>query len=71
MPPAPPHAKTVVFPSLLIVDEIGYRPITRTGAMFFFQLMSRRDEHAVTVLTSSKGFEEGARSSAMTSWPQP
>ena len=50
--------KTLVFPSLLIVDEIGYLPISRTGAMLFFQLMSRRYEHASTVLTSNKGFEE-------------
>ena len=28
--------KTLVFPSLLVVDEIGYLPITRTGAMLFF-----------------------------------
>jgi DNA replication protein DnaC len=41
-----------------VVDEIGYLPISRTGAMLFFQLMSRRYEHAATVLTSNKGFEE-------------
>ena len=50
--------KTLVFPSLLVVDEIGYLPITRTGAMLFFQLMSRRYERASTVLTSNKSFEE-------------
>jgi DNA replication protein DnaC len=50
--------KTLVFPSLLVVDEIGYLPISRTGAMLFFQLMSRRDERASTVLTSNKSFEE-------------
>lgn len=50
--------KTLVFPSLLIVDEIGYLPISRTGAMLFFQLMSRRYETASTVLTSNKGFDE-------------
>lgn len=50
--------KTLSFPSLLIVDEIGYLPISRTGAMLFFHLMSRRYEHASTVLTSNKGFEE-------------
>lgn len=50
--------KTLGFPSLLVVDEIGYLPITKTGAMLFFQLMSRRYEHASTVLTSNKGFEE-------------
>jgi len=50
--------KTLTHPSLMIVDEIGYVPITRLGAMYFFQLMSRRYEHASTVLTSNKGFEQ-------------
>lgn len=50
--------KTLVFPSLLVVDEIGYLPISHPGAMLFFQLMSRRYEHAATVLTSNKGFED-------------
>jgi DNA replication protein DnaC len=50
--------KTLVFPSVLVVDEIGYLPISRTGAMLFFQLMSRRYERASTVLTSNKGFDE-------------
>jgi DNA replication protein DnaC len=30
----------------------------RTGAMRFFQLLSRRYEHVSTVLTSSKSFDE-------------
>jgi DNA replication protein DnaC len=50
--------KTLIFPALLVVDEIGYLPISRTGAMLFFQLMSRRYETASTILTSNKGFEE-------------
>ncbi len=50
--------KTLTHPSLMVVDEIGYVPITRLGAMYFFQLMSRRYEHAATVLTSNKGFEQ-------------
>lgn len=45
-------------PSLLVVDEIGYLPITHQGAMLFFQLMNRRYERAATILTSNKGFEE-------------
>jgi DNA replication protein DnaC len=45
-------------PSLLVVDEIGYLPINHTGAVLFFQLMNRRYEHASTVFTSNKGFEE-------------
>ena len=50
--------KTLVFPSLLVVDEIGYLPISRTGAMLFFQLMSRRYETGATILTSNKSFNE-------------
>jgi DNA replication protein DnaC len=50
--------RTLVFPSLMVVDEIGYLPISRTGVQLFSQLMSRRYEHASTVLTSNKSFEE-------------
>ena len=50
--------RTLVFPSLMVIDEIGYLPITRTGAMLFFQLLSRRYESASTILTSNKGFED-------------
>ena len=50
--------KMLTHPALLVVDEIGYLPVSRTGAMLFFQLMSRRYEHASTVLTSNKSFEE-------------
>lgn len=46
------------YPSLLVVDEIGYLPISRSGAVLFFQLVSRRYERASTVLTSNKSFEE-------------
>ena len=45
-------------PSLLVVDEIGYLPVSHTGAMLFFQLVNRRYERASTVLTSNKSFEE-------------
>lgn len=45
-------------PALLVVDEIGYLPISHTGAVLFFQLINRRYERASTVLTSNKGFEE-------------
>ncbi len=49
--------KVLTHPAVL-VDKIGYLPISRTGAMLFFQLMTRRYERASTVLTSNKGFEE-------------
>ena len=50
--------KILSHPSLLVIDEIGYLPISPTGAMLFFQLINRRYEHASTVLTSNKGFED-------------
>jgi DNA replication protein DnaC len=50
--------KTLTHPALLVIDEIGYLPVSRTGAMLFFQLMSRRYERASSVLTSNKSFEE-------------
>jgi len=50
--------KTLTHPSLLVVDEIGYLPVSPTGAMLFFQLINRRYERASTVLTSNKGFED-------------
>ncbi len=53
--------KTLSHPALLIVDEIGYLPVTQSGATLFFQLVNRRYEHASTVLTSNKGFEEWGR----------
>lgn len=45
-------------PALLIVDEIGYLPVSQEGAVLFFQLINARYEHASTVLTSNKGFED-------------
>jgi DNA replication protein DnaC len=50
--------KTLTHPAVLVVDEIGYLPVNRTGAMLFFQLMARRYETASTVLTSNKPFDE-------------
>lgn len=50
--------KVLTYPALLIVDEIGYLPISRSGATLFFQLVNRRYEVASTVLTSNKSFDE-------------
>ena len=50
--------KILTYPSLLVIDEIGYLPVSQTGAMLFFQLINRRYERASTVLTSNKGFED-------------
>lgn len=44
--------------SLLIVDEIGYLPITPGGANLFFQLVNHRYEKGAMILTSNRGFAE-------------
>ena len=53
--------KTLTHPALLVVDEIGYLPVTQSGAVLFFQLINRRYGNASTVLTSNKGFEQWGR----------
>jgi DNA replication protein DnaC len=45
-------------PSLLIIDEIGYLPVTPGGANLFFQLVNARYEKASLVLTSNKSFKD-------------
>ena len=45
-------------PALLIVDEIGYLPITAGGANLFFQLVNARYEKGAMVFTSNRGFAE-------------
>ena len=44
--------------SLLIVDEIGYLPISNGGASLFFQLVNARYEKGAMILTSNRGFAD-------------
>lgn len=46
----------MVYPRLLIIDEIGYLPFSREEASLFFRLIVRRYEHASLVVTSNKSF---------------
>jgi DNA replication protein DnaC len=45
-------------PSLLVVDEIGYLPVTAGGTNLFFQLVNARYERGSMILTSNKSFGE-------------
>jgi DNA replication protein DnaC len=45
-------------PALLVVDEIGYLPITPGGGNLFFQLVNGRYEKGAMILTSNRGFAE-------------
>ena len=43
---------------MLILDEIGYLPMTREEASLFFRLLTRRYEKSSIILTSNKSFSE-------------
>jgi len=45
-------------PTLIILDEIGYLPIDKTGADLLFQIISQRYEHGSIVLTSNRVFKK-------------
>ena len=44
--------------NLLIVDELGYVPLSQTGSELLFDVFSRRYENAATVVTSNLPFQE-------------
>jgi len=43
---------------LLIVDELGYVPLSQTGAELLFEIFNQRHEHGSTIVTSNLLFEE-------------
>jgi DNA replication protein DnaC len=43
---------------LLIIDELGYVPLSPTGAELLFEVLSQRYEHGSTLVTSNLPFEE-------------
>ena len=45
----------LVYPKLLVVDELGYLPLSRIEASLFFRLVARRYERASLIVTSNKG----------------
>ncbi|NEX21484.1 ATP-binding protein [Thiorhodococcus mannitoliphagus] len=47
-------------PAVLILDELGYLPIDRTGADLLFQIISQRYEQGAIVITSNRVFKDWA-----------
>jgi len=45
-------------PALLILDELGYLPIDKTGADLLFQIISQRYERGSIVVTSNRVFKK-------------
>jgi DNA replication protein DnaC len=54
----PSKLRQYVQPSLLIVDEVGYLPVSKEGANFLFQVVAKRYETGSIILTSNKSFAD-------------
>lgn len=48
----------VAYPRLLILDELGYLPLSREEASLFFRLLVRRYERGNLIVTSNKRFAD-------------
>ena len=44
--------------ALVIVDEVGFMPLSQTEANLFFSFISSMDERVSLIITSNKGFDE-------------
>jgi DNA replication protein DnaC len=59
----------LAYPRVLILDELGYPPLTREEASLSFRLLVRRYERASFIVSSKKTLSTGTRSSTTRSWP--
>ena len=50
--------QTYLKPAVLVLDEVGYLPLSRAEANMLFQLVARRYERGSIILTSNKAFSE-------------
>jgi len=50
--------RTLSRPDVLILDEMGYFPLDKRAAQFFFQLVSQRYRKGSIILTSNKSYGE-------------
>ena len=53
--------KKLVSPSVLVIDEVGYLPIDKTGADLLFQVISQRYERGSIIMTTNQNYK---------SWPK-
>lgn len=54
--PVSARMRILLRPKLLIVDEVGYLPLERGAANYFFELVSRRYERGSIIITSNKSY---------------
>ncbi len=48
----------LTYPKLVVLDELGYLPLSREEASLFFRLLVRRYERGSLIVTSNKGFTD-------------
>jgi len=53
--------KKFLAPTLLVLDELGYLPIDKTGADLLFQIISGRYQKGSTVITTNQPYKNWAR----------
>ena len=61
--------KQIASYELLIVDELGFVPLSKTGAELLFEMLSQRYERGSTMVTSNLPFQEWTKSSAPNASP--
>jgi DNA replication protein DnaC len=64
--PLATRMRVLLRPKLLVMDEVGYLPLDRQAANWFFDLVSRRYEKGSIILTSNKSYGDWA-----TLFPEP
>ena len=52
------HQRQLAAYKLLIIDELGYIPLSQTGAELLFEVFSQRYERGSTIVTSNLPFDE-------------
>lgn len=50
--------RSLLGPSIMIIDEVGYLPLQGNQANLFFQVIAKRYEHGSVILTSNLSFGE-------------
>ena len=53
--------KKYLTPNLVLVDELGYLPIDKTGADLLFQVFSQRYETGSTIVTTNQAYKNWAK----------
>ena len=53
--------KRYIYPSIVLIDELGYLPIDKTGADLLFQVFSQRYETGSTIVTTNQVYKHWAR----------